>query len=91
MTIYYDANLNTTPELTEGIMDVAVALYDSGTGELLSLGFTNEAGNVRFGPLLTTGPVRMSVPFLGYSQLISETSAAIQLRVAPRPLPGNIP
>ena len=91
VTVYYDANLNFTPELTEGIMDVAVALYDSGTGELLSLGFTNEAGNVRFGPLLTTGAVRVSVPFLGYSQLISEASAAIQLRVDPRPLPGTIP
>jgi len=91
VTVYYDANLNFTPELTEGIMDVAVALYDSGTGQLLSLGFTNEAGNVRFGPLLTTGPVRMSVPFLNFSQLIDETSAAIQLRVDPRPLPGTIP
>lgn len=91
ITVYYDANLNSTPELTEGIMDVAVALYDSGSGELLSLGFTNEAGNVRFGPLLSSGPVRIVVPFLNFSEVISETSAAIQLRVAPRPLPGSIP
>jgi hypothetical protein len=91
VTVYYDANLNLSPELTEGIMDVAVALYDTGTGELLSLGFTNEAGNVRFGPLATTGPVRVSVPLLNFSYVVSDASAAIQLRVDPRPLPGTIP
>jgi hypothetical protein len=90
VTIYYDANLNLMPELAEGIMDVAVAVFDNATGELLSIGFTNEAGNVRFGPISTATALRVTVPYLNYSQIVSE-STAIQLRVAPRPLPGGIP
>lgn len=89
--VYYDLNNNFTPEPTEGIMDVAVAVYDNASGQLLSLGFTNQEGRVRFGPLTTTGPVRLVVPYLNFSQLIVEESASIQLRVGPRPLPGTIP
>jgi hypothetical protein len=91
VTVYYDLNNNFTPEVTEGIMDVAVAVYDNGSGQLLSLGFTNQEGRVRFGPLTTTGPVRLAVPYLNYSQLVADESATVQLRIAPRPLPGAIP
>lgn len=89
--VYYDLNNNFMPEPTEGIMDVAVAVYDSSSGQLLSLGFTNEEGRVRFAALTTTGPVRLVVPYLNFSQLIADESASIQLRVGPRPLPGTIP
>jgi hypothetical protein len=91
VTVYYDANRNFTPELTEGVMDAAVALSDASTGELLSFGYTNEAGNVRFGPISSTGPLRVIVPFLNFSQLVTEPVSTIQLRVAPRPLPDGIP
>ena len=91
VTIYYDENVNFTPELTEGIMDVAVVLYDNGTGQLLALGSTNEAGSIHFGPLAVTGAVRLEVPFLGYSQVIVSNEPDIQLRVAPTNLPGLIP
>lgn len=91
ITVYYDLNNNFVAEATEGVMDVAVAVYDNASGQLLSLGFTNEEGRVRFGPLTTTGPVRLAVPYLNFSQLIADESAAIQLRIAPRPLPGTIP
>jgi len=90
ITIYYDANLNQMPEMTEGIMDVAVAVYDDATGQLLSLGYTNEAGNIRF-VVTTTGPLRVSAPFLNFSQVVAAADSAIQLRVSPRPLPGTIP
>jgi hypothetical protein len=90
VTIYYDANRNSMPELTEGIMDIAVGLYDNATGQLLSFGYTNEAGSVRFGPLVVTGAVRLAVPHFNYSEVVSENTA-IQLRVNPRPLPGGIP
>lgn len=90
VTIYYDRNLNFMAELTEGIIDVVVALYDESNGQLLSYGYTNEAGNVRFNPVTTTNAVRVSVPYLNYSQVVSE-STMIQLRVAPRSLPGGIP
>ncbi len=90
VTIYYDVNMDAMPDATEGIMDVAVILYDNGTGQLLSFGTTNEAGNVRFGPISASNPIRVSVPYLNYSEVISE-STTIQLRVVPRPLPGEIP
>jgi hypothetical protein len=90
VTIYYDANMDSMPDTAEGIMDVAVILYDNGTGQLLSFGTTNEAGNVRFGPISASNPIRVSVPYLNYSEVISE-STTIQLRVVPRPLPGDIP
>lgn len=91
ITVYYDLNNNFTAEASEGVMDVAVAVYDNASGQLLSLGFTNEEGRVRFGPLTTTGPVRLAIPYLNFSQLVADESAAIQLRIAPRPLPGTIP
>jgi len=90
VTVYYDRNLNFMAELTEGIIYVVVMLYDDSSGQLLSYGYTNEAGNVRFPPVSTANAVRMVVPFLNYSQVVSE-SAVIQLRVAPRPLPDGIP
>lgn len=91
VTLYYDLNGNFAPELNEGITDVSVALYNSATGELLAFGYTNDAGMVRFGPLTVNGPVRVSVPFLNFSQTLAANITAIQLRVAPQQLPGLIP
>jgi hypothetical protein len=90
VSVYYDRNLNYMAELTEGIIDIVVALYDDRSGQLLSYGYTNEAGNVRFPPVSASGAVRVVVPYLNYSQVTNE-STVIQLRVAPRPLPGGIP
>jgi hypothetical protein len=72
-------------------MDVAVELYDQATGELLAFGYTNEAGVVRFDAIASTGAVRVEVPYLSYSQVVSGASANILLRVEPRPLPQGIP
>jgi hypothetical protein len=91
VTLYYDANSNFTPELTEGIVDVAVALYDSATGQLLAFGYTNDAGTVAFDPILTSSAVRVSVPFLSFNQLVIGGSANILIRLAPQPLPFGIP
>lgn len=91
LTVFYDSNYNYTPELTEGIMDVEVGLFDVASGSLLAFGYTNEAGIVRFDSILTSGAVRVVVPFLNYSQVITGASANILLRVDPRPLPSGIP
>jgi hypothetical protein len=91
VTLYYDSNLNFMPELTEGIADVAIALYDNATGQLLAFGNTNEAGMIRFNSVNTSGAVRVVVPFLGYSQTVPGGSTDILLRVAPQPLPIGIP
>lgn len=91
VTLYYDENENFTPELTEGIVDVAVALYDQSNGQLLQFGHTNEAGMLSFGSIGVSGAVRVEVPFLKYTQVVLGTSTNILLRVAPQPLPGSIP
>lgn len=91
VTVYYDENLNYLPELTEGVMDVAVVVYDNGTGQLLAFGYTNEAGTIHFGPLAVNGAVRLEVPFLGYSQVVVSSDPDIRLRIAPTNLPGVIP
>ena len=91
VTVYYDSNYNYTPELTEGIMDVAVELYDNASGELLAFGYSNEAGVVRFDSIASSGAVRVEVSYLNYSQVVTGVSANILLRVEPRPLPSGIP
>jgi hypothetical protein len=91
VTIYYDANLNYTPEINEGISDVAVALYDQTTGQLLAFGYSNEAGMIQFSGITTAGPVRVSVPFLNFTQIVANSQAIILIRVAPQPLPIGIP
>ncbi len=82
LTVYYDANMNFTPELTEGVEDVGVAIYDNATNELLAFGYTNEAGTIRFSSLAIPGMIRISIPFLQYSQVVTGDSN-IFIRVSP--------
>ncbi len=89
--IYYDANENLNPELEEGIRDLAVAVYDTVGSELVAFGYTSESGGLHFGPLSVTGVVRVEVPFLGYSRRVSGTMEQIEVRIAPQPLPEDIP
>jgi hypothetical protein len=91
VTIYYDQNENFMPELTEGIMDTAVSLYSNSSGELVSFGYTNEAGLIRFDSISVVGAVRVVVPFLNYTQIVTGDSANILVRIAPQPLPVGIP
>lgn len=91
ITLYYDSNNNFMAELDEGIVGVSVAIYDNAIGELLAFGYTNEAGNVRFGPIATTGAIRVSVPFLNFSQVVAGGDSVIFLRIAPQPIPVLIP
>jgi hypothetical protein len=84
LTVYFDANNNYTPELTEGVEDVTVAIYDNNTNELLAVGYTNEAGLIQFPPLLVTGPVRISIPYLQFNQ-ITIGDSNIFIRIAPWP------
>lgn len=91
VTLYYDSNNNFLPELTEGIVNAAVALYDNGTGQLIAFGHTNETGVARFTAVNAVGAVRVVVPFLNYSQVVLSDNADILVRVAPQPLPIGIP
>ena len=91
VTLYYDVNDSYTPELTEGVANVAVFLFDSATGNLLSFGTTNETGTIRFTGVMASGPVRVVVPFLNYNQIIVGGNEDLLLRIAPQPLPIGIP
>lgn len=91
VTLFYDENDNFSAELTEGIMDAAVALYDNTTSQLIAFGYTNEAGMVQFSNIETAGAVRVDVPFLNYSQVVLATNSEILIRVASHPLPIGIP
>ncbi|UCG25114.1 MAG: pre-peptidase C-terminal domain-containing protein [Chloroflexota bacterium] len=88
LTVYFDANENFTPELTEGVEDVAVAVYDNTTSELLAFGYTNEAGVIRFSSLVVSGAVRVSIPYLQFNQVGTGTSNVF-IRVAPFLLPAD--
>jgi hypothetical protein len=87
LTVYFDRNGNYTPELTEGIEDVAVTIYDNATGELLAFGYTNEMGTLRFHSLAVSGPVRISIPFLQYNQVVTGDSSIFIRIAAQQPMP----
>jgi hypothetical protein len=86
--VYFDANQNFTPELTEGVENVAVAVYDNTTNELLAFGYTNESGVIRFSSLVVSGAVRVSIPYLQFNQVGTGTSNVF-IRVAPFLVPGG--
>ncbi|MGB1249348.1 MAG: hypothetical protein ACPG8W_01845 [Candidatus Promineifilaceae bacterium] len=89
--LYYDQNNNYTPELNEGIMDVAVSLYDNSTGQLLAFGYTNEGGLVSFGPFEVSDAVRITVSYFNFSQIVPASASNVNMRIAPSQLPNAIP
>lgn len=91
VTVFYDSNFNFTPEANEGIVDVAVALYDNSNGRLIAFGYTNQAGTVRFEAVPSSGAVRVEVPLLNFSAIVGTGETSIAVRVAPLPLPIGIP
>ena len=48
-------------------------------------------GSVRFENIAATGALRVSVPYLNYSQIVFGGESNILIRVAPQQLPGTIP
>jgi hypothetical protein len=68
----------------EGIRDVLVRTFDAISGELLAIDYTDETGFLRF-TVPGKGPVRVSVPFFGFDQIVTATNTSIRIRIAPRP------
>jgi hypothetical protein len=85
LLVYYDANGDSQPGAGEGVKGVAVQAYDVKTGELLAQGITDELGHIEF-TVTAQGPVRVAVPFFGFSQIVAGEEAVIRLRVPSRPL-----
>ena len=84
MSLYYDENGNGQADSGEGISDVLARAHDAISGGLLSVDYTDETGSLRF-TVPAEGPVRVSVPFFGFNQVVTTTDAYIQIRIAPRP------
>ena len=84
LVLFYDRNENGQIDAGEGIIDVLARAYDAVTGELLAIDYTNELGQLRFN-VPNTRPVRLSVPYFGFDQIVTATSSSIQIRIAPPP------
>ena len=86
LLVYYDANDDHQAGAGEGIAGVSAQAYEAATNQLLAQGFTDEQGSLEF-TVAAQGPVRVSVPFFGFSQLVAGEGASIYVRVPPHPLP----
>ena len=90
LLVYYDNNDDRQPGAGEGIAGVSAQAYEAATNQLLAQGFTDDQGSLEF-TVAAQGPVRVSVPFFGFSQLVTGEGGSIYVRVSSHPLPGEAP
>ncbi|HEY71809.1 MAG: hypothetical protein B6I35_01825 [Anaerolineaceae bacterium 4572_32.2] len=91
LLVYYDGNDDHQPGAGEGVSGISAQAYEAAANQLLAQGFTDEQGNLEF-TVAAQGPVRVSIPFFGFSQLVAnEEGASIYLRIPPQTLPGETP
>jgi hypothetical protein len=90
LLVYYDGNDDGQPGAGEGIGGISAQAYEVATNQLVAQGFTDEQGHLEF-TVAAQGPVRVSVPFFGFSQLVAGEGASIYLRIPPQPLVGGTP
>jgi len=95
LLVYYDANGDVQPGAGEGVTGIWAQVYGVATNELLAQGYTDTQGRLSF-TVSAQGPVRLSIPFLGFSHLITadagaEGETSIQVRVPPRSPSGGTP
>lgn len=84
MLLYYDRNANAQMDPGEGILDVLARAYDAVSGDLLSVDYSDETGRLGF-TVSANGPVRVSVPFFGFDQIVTATRTSIRIRISPHP------
>jgi len=82
LLVYYDANDDRQSGAAEGIGGVSAQAYQASTNQILAQGFTDDRGHLEF-TVAAQGPVRVSVPYLGFSQLVAGQGGSIFVRVAP--------
>ncbi|MBS3783115.1 MAG: hypothetical protein KGY78_01590, partial [Anaerolineae bacterium] len=90
LLVYYDANGDGQPGAGEGITGISAQAYEVATNELLAQDFTDSEGRLEF-TVSAQGPVRVSIPFLGFSHLVSGAEASVQVRVPPHSVSGGAP
>jgi hypothetical protein len=82
--IYYDGNDDFQPGAGEGITNISVQVYEAATGQFKAQGVTDDQGSLEM-TVSSAGPVRVTVPFFGFSQLVAgDEGASIYLRIPPQ-------
>lgn len=90
LTIYYDENDNQAPDINEGVTGVNMQILDSLTNRVLGQAFTNNEGHATLF-VSATQAIRLTVPYLGYSQAVKPPGGAFEIRVPAIHLPSLIP
>jgi len=90
LLIYYDGNNDRSPGAGEGVSNILILAYDTTTGEQVAEGFTDELGHLQF-TAAAEGALRLSVPYLGVSQVVGREGASVYIRITPQQLPSAIP
>jgi len=90
LLVYYDSNDDRQPGAGEGVSGISAQAYEAVTNQLLAQGFTDAQGYLEF-TVAAQGPVRVSVPFFGFSQLIAGEGASVYLRIPPQTSLGGTP
>ncbi len=86
LLVYYDANNDRSPGAGEGVAGLLVLAYDTGSGQQIAQGFTDELGHLQF-TAAAQGAVRLNIPYLGINQLVGSDGASIYIRLGPRGTP----
>jgi hypothetical protein len=90
LTVYYDENDNQAPDINEGVTGINLQILDSLTNRLLGQTFTNHEGHATLF-VSATQEIRLTVPYLGYSQPVKPPGGAFEIRVPAIHLPSLIP
>jgi hypothetical protein len=88
--VYYDENNNRAPDISEGVAGISVRVLDSLTNRLLGQTFTDSQGHAGLS-VSAAGEVRLSVPYLGYSQPVKPPGKQFEIRLGALRLPSLIP
>ena len=89
LTVYYDENNNKAVDFNEGVTGINMQVLDSLTNRLLGQAFTDSQGHANIF-ISAAHNVRVSVPYLGYSQLVKPPGNDYEIRIAPLQLPNYV-
>ena len=90
LTVYYDENNNSAPDANEGVVGVSGRILNSLDNTLLGQAFTDGGGHANL-TVSAPGDVRVSVPYLGYNQVVRSPGKSLTIRLSPMRLPSLIP
>ncbi|MCB0190359.1 MAG: PPC domain-containing protein [Anaerolineae bacterium] len=90
LTVYYDENDNQAPDINEGVNGINMQILDSLTNRVLGQTFTNHEGHATLF-VSATQEIRLTVPYLGYSQPVKPPGGAFEIRIPAIHLPSLIP